>query len=292
MAVKKAAQDLLSLKWDNFSGGGGSFNKEGWYEIVKASTFTGVLPNQTGDFEGTYVKLDMQFRGTGKTAGDADGEAQDFYFLVFGSEYFLADDAGKGFVLGPKATKGTLPLDSNFGLFYKSLLDAGFDGETVENDVTVFEGAVIHCVPQPLPERASKNKDAAAAVGGKEAPKKARTQLFVDQYDPNGVKKTGGKVATTAPATAKKTAEPEAGADEADANQDDLAKVAMSEVLADKTFAKGGKKAMMRVKLIGHVKNDAALLAYIKEQMNDTAWLENQLAEIGWVLDGDTVVKA
>lgn len=113
------------------------------------------------DFTATWTKVSFEmFDYQGKsqpapalkvTMTMEDGETAEQYWSVGSSKDWIPSKDGKQLVAVGSATG--LRKSSNAAILLLSLVNAGFPGEKIGNDASVFEGMVAHHVRVPAPKR-------------------------------------------------------------------------------------------------------------------------------------------
>ena len=179
-------------------------------------------------------------------------------YSVGSKDDWMPSDSGKQLLaLGGK--KG-LSASSKFALFIKHLVDAGFPGDKLGNDISVLDGLQAHFVRIPEPERPGVKKSAKQTE--REAKYGPPTMLIVsailslpgEKKKPAGAPKASGKkAAKDAPAPAA----PETG------DLDSKVEDAILNIIA----AEGGsiKQNVVPAKLMGALKGDPDMPAAIRK---------------------------
>lgn len=138
----------ISFKLGSFTGGAGL--AEGDYQLVD-HTIT------LWDYEGKMANQVLALRVTaqpGRVQGKnftPEGDQSIQHYTIGDATAFGPDETGKGIVA--TGTRTSLGKGSNFFIFLENLINAGFPEDRFDNDVSAFDGMVVHITPIPAPKR-------------------------------------------------------------------------------------------------------------------------------------------
>lgn len=247
--------------------------------------------------------------------GNAIGEPQP-QFLSMGSkamQSFAPDpETGKSIVPIPGAPASTLPRDTNWMLFLKSLYDCGMESGVFTNDLTVLDGIWVLTDLVPEPEgRKSWGANTGEVQQERQGPQMIPvvSEILAKPWEGEGgmpeaaeepKKKAGKPAPKAAPKAAAKPAAkvaPKAKpAPEPDGDEDAIRSAALNGVSAFlEKNPKGGTKLLLKVQTFAHAKknaDDETAQAVIDTFFDDDDALNGLLGDLGYKVSGGQVTAA
>lgn len=185
-----ANKNAISLNPSTYTEGG--FFVEGDYEIsaeVVLYDFEGKAKTREG--EATKVCC---VKVTYDPVGGGDKNEQ--YYSVDDQSRFIPSGDGTEILPADEKNPKTIWVHCNFALWVQKLVEAGFPADKIGQDVSIFNGMVVHAEGVPQPKRQTQSK--VSEVPAEQGQKKDRTIVIVTDV----IKLPGEKKAGKAPAKA------------------------------------------------------------------------------------------
>jgi len=144
-----------------------------------------------------------------KVVLDVAGDEMTQYYSMGTAKDWIPSEDGKQLLSVGSAT--SIRLSSNGGIFLKSMVDAGFPGDKLGDDISILTGLQAHMIQVPEPQRSLKKTKEQEEKEAKFGPKtilvvSAINRLPWEKSTPAGAKGKAKPAAGTKPAAAKPAA--------------------------------------------------------------------------------------
>lgn len=267
------AQQLVSFKLDAFSAGG----------IMPSGDY--VLKNHEivlWDYDGKLPVKTLAMRCTASLVGSEDETVQ--HYSIGDPSAFGPSADGKGVVaLGGRSQ---LSNSSNFFIWLENFINAGFPEGKYDNDISVFNGSVVHIDHIPAPNRGAMKSNLVAATEGQQRERTIPVVTAVLSLPGESKKPAAKTAAKAAPAKAAASVAAEPASDDS-ILVTHLGQVLNGEASMSRTQVRVAVFKSMTAAKIDTKLRDAALRAF-----NDDTELETALMGVGngFAIDGANIV--
>jgi hypothetical protein len=136
---------------------------------------------------------------------DVAGDEMTQYYSMGSAKDWIPSEDGKQLLSVGSAT--SIRLSSNGGIFLKSLVDSGFPGDKLGDDISILDGTQAHMIQVPEPQRSTKKTKEQQEKEAKYGPKTILVVSAINRLPWEKATPAGGK---KAPATGKPVSKPAA----------------------------------------------------------------------------------